>query len=497
MTGRALPRLGARRFSTPVPILLTLGAVVAGLLAATQPPAVAAVLLGTAALALLAAVTPLAALVAMLALAPLRTLISTEASFPLPLDIGQLTLAVFIFAWGIHQLTREQRSFRLAWSPVYAPILLFTVAGGISAFAAISLGAWLTDWLKWVQMLILAALTLTLAGDRRWEWLLSGLTAAAVANGLIGIYEFFGGSGALVLLVNGRYFRAFGTFGQPNPFGGFMGLIAPLAVMALLGYAANIWSRWRAHQRNAAAQWLPLLFYAFASAVIVIALLLSWSRGSWLGFGASVLVMAFALPRQVGRSLALMGTVVLVVAALWLTGRLPASIIARVSSATEELFAFSDVRGVDITGENYAVFERLAHWQAAVNMATAHPWFGVGLGNYEIAYPDYRLINWKFPLGHAHNYYLNVLAEAGIIGLIAYTVTWVCVFILTWRVRRHPDRLSRLVAIGLLGTWTYLSVHSLTDDLYVNNLFLHLGVMMGLLAVLYHQTWNHHRLRML
>ncbi len=489
--------MGTRRFSTPIPALLTILAVAVGLISATQPPAVAATLLATAALALLAAVTPLAALVAMLILAPLRTLIATEASFPLPLDIGQLTLAIFLFVWGISQLSREKRSFRLVWSPVYLPILLFTVAGGISAFAAISLGAWLTDWLKWVQMLVLAALVLTLAVGRRWEWLLFGLTAAAAANGLTGIYEFFGGSGALVLLVNSRYFRAFGTFGQPNPFGGFMGLVAPLALMALLGYAANIGSRWRERQPIHAGHWLPVVYYAFASAVIVVALLLSWSRGSWLGFGAAALVMAFALPRKIGRSLALMGAVVLVVAALWLTGRLPASIITRVSSATEELFAFSDVRGVDITGENYAIIERLAHWQAAVNMATAHPWLGVGLGNYEVAYPDYRLINWKFPLGHAHNYYLNVFAEAGIIGLTAYTVTWACLFALTWRTRRHPDRLSRLIAIGLLGTWTYLSVHSLTDDLYVNNLFLHLGVMMGLLAVLYRQTWTHVRLRML
>ena len=39
---------------------------------------------------------------------------------------------------------------------------------------------------------------------------------------------------------------------------------------------------------------------------------------------------------------------------------------------------------------------------------------------------------------------------------------------------------------GLLGTWTHLAVHSMVDKLYVNNLFLHLGVLLGLLAVAYH-----------
>jgi fatty acid desaturase len=39
------------------------------------------------------------------------------------------------------------------------------------------------------------------------------------------------------------------------------------------------------------------------------------------------------------------------------------------------------------------------------------------------------------------------------------------------------------MTLGLLGVWTHLAVHSFFDKLYVNNLFLHLGVMLGLLAV--------------
>ncbi len=108
-------------------------------------------------------------------------------------------------------------------------------------------------------------------------------------------------------------------------------------------------------------------------------------------------------------------------------------------------------------------------------MGRSNFWFGVGFGNYEIAYPQYNLLNWQLALGHAHNYYLNVFAEAGMIGLISYIGLWISVIAVTWRARRHPDPLARLIVVGLLGTWTYLAVHSLTDNLYVNNLFLHLG----------------------
>jgi hypothetical protein len=46
----------------------------------------------------------------------------------------------------------------------------------------------------------------------------------------------------------------------------------------------------------------------------------------------------------------------------------------------------------------------------------------------------------------------------------------------------------RGVAIGLLGTWTHLSVHHLLDNLYVNNVHLHVGVLLGLLAFIVQQT---------
>ena len=67
---------------------------------------------------------------------------------------------------------------------------------------------------------------------------------------------------------------------------------------------------------------------------------------------------------------------------------LPRSIVLRLTTAATDLITVSDVRGVEITPTNYAVIERLAHWQAAMNMAEHAPLFGVGLGNYEVVYDD-------------------------------------------------------------------------------------------------------------
>jgi len=85
-------------------------------------------------------------------------------------------------------------------------------------------------------------------------------------------------------------------------------------------------------------------------------------------------------------------------------------------------------------------------------------------------------------LGHAHNYYLNLLAETGIIGLGAYLIAWLMIAILTLRALGRETGFRRGVALGILGTWAHLTAHNFFDKLYVNNMFLHLGVMLGLIG---------------
>jgi len=217
------------------------------------------------------------------------------------------------------------------------------------------------------------------------------------------------------------------------------------------------------------------------------ALLMSWSRGAWLGFGAAVTVMVVALPRRTRWGLLLVAVIVVGGLGLYATGLLPAPVVARLTDFAQDV-RFEDVRGVGINDANYAIIERLAHWQAALEMFRYNLWTGVGFGCYEPAYRDFALINWPIALGHAHNYYLNIAAETGIIGLAAYLLLWGAVFWQTWRVTRCAEGLLRGVAIGLLGTWTHLAVHHFLDNLYVNNVHLYIGVLLGLLAFAIERT---------
>lgn len=457
-------------------------AVGAGIVAVWLPPEQLLLILGVGALIALTLYTPFALFAAMLVLAPLRTLVQTESPLRLPLDIGQMLLLAFVGVWVLHRSLYGRPIFQLRSTPwLVLPLAAFIAIGVASWLWTYQLSASIIESLKWLSILLVALFTYAHVGNGRWRLFAAAVVIAAVANALVGIYIFFGGSGADHLAIAGRFFRAFGTFGQPNPFGGFMGLALPLSLMLAL----NFFQHWTKHR--AAVYALATIVSAIAVLLISAAIVMSWSRGAWLASAASIVVMLLLWPRtgwlRVGLLIALpVGGIT-----LWTADLLPPAITERITSAATEYFAFDDVRGVDITSENYAVVERLAHWQAALNMAQAHP-FGVGLGAFNAAYEEHRLLNWQQALGHAHNYYLNVLAEVGIIGLIAYLGTLATWFWGALKGFVHPSPLIRNLAIALVGSWTYLSIHSILDNLYVNNVFLHIGVLVGLSYWLYQQA---------
>lgn len=442
---------------------------------------------------LVTVITPVSAMILLLILSPMRTLITTEAvfQFPFGLDIGQIMVLVLAGSWAVHCIVHKRPLLQFHWSPIFLTLGLFIIVTAFTVFETVAPGAWVREWLKWVFLFAMVVLTMQIGS---WRWLVFGLVLAALGNALIGLYIFLGGSGADHLLIQGRFFRAFGTFGQPNPFGAFMGLIAPIAIGMSLGLLARLWNTWFRTRTIHYADMFQFVFYLFASLVLSLGVLISWSRGAWLGFAAALFVALVMLPRRLSYRFAVIAIIAVFAGVLFTFDLVPGAIVDRLSGVTVELFTFNDVRGVEVTTENYALIERLAHWQSALDMGRFDFWLGVGFGAYGEAYEGVRLLPWREPLGHAHNYYLNVFAEAGIIGLVAYLLLLFSIIVLTWLSLRHPDPLARFLVLGLLGSWVYLTIHSLTDNLYVNNLFLHLGVMIGMLTILYRQV--HYGVRM-
>lgn len=465
-------------------------ALASGTVIAASPISTSVLILGGAGLLIAALIEPLIGLAVALLVGPfgaLESVLLGGTSF----DSGQLLLVVTLVAWLVRSIARREIRLPAVDRSMILAFAAFFGFGLLSLLRAASLTDGIKELLKWVQIALVAWFAADAAGRRsRGGWVVAALLLAGLCQALIGIWQFgLRGYGpehfALDIGFRGRVleaYRAYGTFEQPNPYGGFLGLILPLA----LGWGIGQCAPWLT-RRKPRPSFAVLLVPWLAAGLLGGALFASWSRGAWLGGAAAAGAMLFTLPRKRWHGILLVG---LVLAAGWLvlqSGLLPGSIVDRLTGFADYV-QFEDVRGIDITPANYAVLERMAHWQAAINMANRHPWLGVGLGNYEAAYADYALINWPYALGHAHNIYLNLLAEVGILGLSAYLAFWAAVILATARIIDQAPYPQRGLALGLMGAWVHLSVHQLVDKLYVNNIYLHLGALLGILLLLPGQT---------
>ncbi len=440
-----------------------------------------------------------------------------------PLTATEGLLAGALALWLVDGV--RQQKLRLAWRPrpVLLALALYLAAQGLSLLRAPNLGEGVAEMVKWAEFGLVLLVVPQMVKREQARWLVAGLLLGGVAQALLGIYQFIFRIGPPWFLILGRFMRASGTFDQPNPYAGYLGLTLPVAV------SLSLWAlgRWRDEsarphpqtpsplegkglhlsrsQRGIAEGMgfpLDLLFYAGATAAIGVALLASWSRGGWLGALAGVGVVV-ALRTRGTVALAVVGVALGLAASGPLAAVVPAPVAERFADLPEFVGVSSDpvVQQIGIfrqpvTDANFAVLERLAHWEAARRMWVQAPWLGIGTGNYAVVYPSVNIRRWAEPLGHAHNIYLNTLAETGLIGLLAFLGFWfsVALFVARYAFKQYPSASSgeaairntswnRSLALGVLGALTHLAVHNVFDNLFVQGMYLHVALWLAALLV--------------
>jgi O-antigen ligase len=227
----------------------------------------------------------------------------------------------------------------------------------------------------------------------------------------------------------------FGPYVNRNHFAGFVELILPLALVPLvLGRVRR--ERW------------PVV--GLFAVVPIGALFLSVSRGGIVSFGVELAVLALVMiwRRTRGKQL-FAGAVVLILAlsmVYWLgVGQL--------------LQRFSSLQSLEVTAGKRASMRRGA-WQVFLH----HPLAGTGLGTLQIVYPPYESLYDGKIVNHAHNDYLEALAETGILGGLC------CAWFLGVLFRESFRRLRQLnnsfagtLQLSGLVACTGFLVHSLVD----------------------------------
>ncbi|MBK6769708.1 MAG: O-antigen ligase family protein [Ardenticatenales bacterium] len=469
---------------------------------------------------LLAAALSVAALLAMtrapaLALAAAVALVPFGPRMALPLGGAALTPPTPLIALAIGGVALGHLATRRRPKP--APGVVF-IAGMTAAWLTVLAASALhapspttaaLEIVRWGVFGAAVAVAGTLRGARGRRWgvvVVLAILASGAAEAAYGSRLALAGIGPDAFGLAGGRSRAFGNFGQPNPFGGYMNLIWPLGVALI---AERLWPRRDARGGRlplAPGHHLALPIAALAAAACLAGLGLSWSRGAWLaavaGGGAMAVLRCAAGLRRPRDAFAVVlpyiaVTTLVAAFTFGVAPGIPASVANRVATITGAAGAGAasngadrlDLARADVTGANFSTIERLAHWDAATRMWADRPWLGQGPGHFALRYQAYRLPRWPYDLGHAHNAYLNTLAETGLLGLLANVALMAAALALAVRAAVAPhNALEGALGLAAAGSLTAVAVHSLFDLLWVHDMTVLLGVLIGL--TLAARTWE-------
>jgi O-antigen ligase len=106
---------------------------------------------------------------------------------------------------------------------------------------------------------------------------------------------------------------------------------------------------------------------------------------------------------------------------------------------------------------------RAHFWSGTLQIIRDHPWLGTGLGSFGSVYTRYDTGNGTYRLEQAHNDYLQIFSDAGVVGGLLGLVFVVLLFRAALKRLQSYDRFRRGVVLGALAGCTGVLVHSFFD----------------------------------
>ncbi len=406
-------------------------------------------------------------------------------------DSSDILVILLIVSWLGSFALRSQglrKQGPLDQEPFPLPRYLIVAAGALlfamvlSTTRALSVNASIKDLIKWIEFLSVLILGATYLRTRKQIWILVVIIClAGISQAFYGFEQNFLNLGPQSFIRDGGL-RVYGTFGQPNPYAGYINMSLPIALaLTLLG-------------RN----WARRILGGTAAVLLGSAEYFTRSNGGEIAIAAAALfIFVVGFPQL--RKLAALG----VVGTLLLVAALIAGIVPqRFTLPIMRKLGLVAISFKSPSAQDYSTAERLAHWIAGIRMFMDHPFTGVGIGNYNVAYPPYHVTIFVNSLFHAHNYYINIAAETGIIGFVTFLFLLVAIFVSGWHAYRTinsrymqlkakrttpkagQSRLEmlqssntlgmftndRALAIGLIGSLITVCVHNFVDNLYVHGM---------------------------
>ncbi len=373
--------------------------------------------------------------------------------------IWEISVLAITLLWGIHIFLKKEINFE--FSPLKYPLLgLLAVAvlqlmipvAGRNSLTYDAFATW-DAAIKLLALILFFVLFCSFVNtDQRRQTVVNVVIVMASVIALIGIGQSYMGK-----VIWPRANAGYGPFVNRNHFAGF-------CVMAVGLAGARVLLRTVQRERMA----LNICYLIIMCSGIV----LCASRG---GFLALVGVIFFLALISVGgrkdvesgkeRSLKVRFAATAVLLVVMAVGAM------FITSSDDLMQRFANIQAETEVGETPDLkFSRSELWQNTSKMIKDHPIIGVGLGTYQFVYPRYDQSSGILRAEQAHNDYLHIIAETGVIGLIL-TISFIVILFGKGLALMQTRNIKRsAVILGSLAGCFGIAIHSFVDfNLQVTN----------------------------
>jgi O-antigen ligase len=250
------------------------------------------------------------------------------------------------------------------------------------------------EWLRWVGYVSLGVVAISsFDTPERLRGLATALAVSGCAIALFGVAQYLTASGKLYWIWKLEYGgRMFGPYVNRNHFAGLMELWCPLALGLALVPENSLPRRW---------------FWAALALVMAGSVVLSGSRGGTLSVAVMVVVFSLLVAAQRGGRRAVIG---LLVAMLLVGG------VVLALDQGEALDRYKSILRPHQVQQEEAAAHRLAAWHDTLVLFRQNWAIGSGLNTFATLFPGVRSFSTDKIWSHAHNDFLQFLAETGVVG---------------------------------------------------------------------------------
>jgi O-antigen ligase len=301
----------------------------------------------------------------------------------------EVSAAVLLVAWAVRQY--RLKAEQLTIPPEFLPLCAFALVVAVQLVFHLTASQYSTRIeLQLLITYIIVVFLMSQSFYRRGHWrvFVWFLMTLGFFVSILGILQQLTFNGKLYWFRVMRYGGLpFGPYVNRNHFAGFAEMIIPIALVPLvLGKVRR--------ER--------VFLVGLLAVVPMVALILSASRGGIVSFGVEMVILfLLLLIRRVRGKYVIVGGVVVLAAMMAVSWIGVQQVLAR----------FAGIQNLEVSAGKRAAMRRDT-WRLFLD----HPVIGTGLGTLEMVYPPYDSVYDGKVVNHAHNDYLEGLAETGVIG---------------------------------------------------------------------------------